>query len=153
MDTGKFPGVDSTLKADAELAGVYGSFSLQSEYMHAFVRRKVAPDLDFSGWYLYGSWFPTGESRPYNLKTGSFGRIHPLHAWGAWELGLRFSSLNLSDRDIRGGQENDYTIGLNWYINPYIRFMANYILADVTPNKNGLDETPRIFQLRGQVDF
>jgi len=153
VDTRKISGVDSTLKVDAELAGVYGPFSLQSEYMHVFVRRKAAADLNFVSWYLYGSWFPTGESRSYNWKTGNFSRIHPLHSWGAWELGLRYSALDLSDQDIQGGKENDITIGLNWYLNPYIRFMANYILVDAGPNKNSLNESPRIFQLRGQVDF
>jgi len=153
IDTRKISGVDSTLKAGAELAGVYGPFSLQSEYMRAFVQRMAASDLNFTGWYLYGSWFPTGESRSYHWKNGSFGRIHPLHTWGAWELGLRYSALDLSDQDIQGGKENNITIGLNWYPNPDLRFMANYIWVDAGPNKNGLNESPRIFQLRGQIDF
>jgi phosphate-selective porin OprO/OprP len=57
------------------------------------------------------------------------------------------------------------TLGLNWYVNPYIRFMANYILVDnndnATNNSGNLhadessaaNDDPQIFMLRAQVDF
>ena len=35
--------------------------------------------------------------------------------------------LRLNDSGIQGGEEEDLTIGLNWYATPTIRFMANYI--------------------------
>ncbi len=153
VDTRTIRNVDYTLKTASEAAAGYGSFSLQGEYIHTWVERRQSSTLAFSGWYAYGSWFLTGERRHYRPGSGNFGRIEPLHRWGAWELGLRYSALDLTDKDIRGGREHNWTLGVNWYVNPYIRFMANYILADASPNRDGIHEHPRIFQLRGQVDF
>jgi len=153
VDTRTIRNVDFTLKTAAEATAGYGPFSLQGEYIHTWVERRQNSTLGFSGWYAYGSWFLTGERRNYRPGSGNFGRIEPLHRWGAWEFGLRYSALDLTDKDIHGGREHNWTLGVNWYINPYIRFMANYILVDASPNRDGIHEQPRIFQLRGQVDF
>ncbi len=153
VDTGKILNVDNTLKTAAELVFVQGPFSLQAEYIHDLVQRSNAANLQFYGWYVYGSWFLTGEYRPYNVKKGSFTAVEPLSRFGAWELGLRFSALNLTDKDIIGGRQDDFTVGLNWYANPNIRFMANYVHVNTHPNRLGLKESPDIFQFRGQVFF
>ncbi len=153
VDTRTIDRVQDTFKGVAEGAFGYGPLSLQGEYFHTWVERRGLSTLNFSGWYAYGSWLLSGESRPYRPQSGNFGRIVPAHRWGAWELGLRYSALDLSDGDVRGGRERNLTVGLNWYLFPNLRFMANYILADASPNRDGRHERPRIFQLRGQVDF
>lgn len=63
---------------------------------------------------MQGSWFLAGESRSYNVKQGVFGLINPLHNSGARERSMRYNWLDLDDRDIEGGKENNFTIGLNW---------------------------------------
>lgn len=153
VDTRMIHGVDSSLKVGCEFAGIYGPLSLQGEYISTMVDRQEDDDLCFDGWYIYGSWFITGESRRYLVKHGKFGSIQPVNSYGAWELGIRYSVLNLIDRDITGGKENDLTLGLNWYPNANIRIMANYIRANVHPNRNGKDENLNIFQMRAQFSF
>jgi len=153
VDTGKILNVDNTLKAAAELALVQGPFSLQGEYIHSRVQRTNAQSLHFYGWYAYVSWLLTGESRPYSVKKGSFTAIEPSSKFGAWELGFRFSALDLNDKDITGGRQEDFTVGLNWYANRNIRFMANYIHVNTYPSSKGFNENPDIFQFRGQVFF
>jgi phosphate-selective porin OprO/OprP len=119
-----------------------------------------ASDPTFSGWYAYGSWFITGESRAYKTSSGTFDRIKPKSivgkgGIGAWELGARFSSIDLNDSGITGGEEKDLTLGLNWYATPTIRFMANYIkVMDLTDPQNVNDDSePNIFEMRAQIDF
>ncbi len=156
VDTKSFLAQD-TLKWGLEAAGVYGPFSVQGEYIQTNVTdvNRTGRDADLYGWYAYGSWFITGESRNYSAKKGAFGRVKPKGivgkgGWGAWELAGRYSSIDLTDGPLNGFKENDITIGLNWYATPTIRFMANYVIAD---SDNPKFNDPDIFQLRGQIDF
>jgi phosphate-selective porin len=52
--------------------------------------------------------------------------------------------------DINGGELDDVTVGLNWYLNPNTRVMLNYVYADASDLYDG--ET-HIFQTRFQIDF
>ena len=151
----KFEG--NVTRYGAELAGVWGPFSAQGEYIKADYDINTAGgmDADFDGWYAYTSWFITEESRNYSARKGAFGRVQPngivgKGGIGAWELGSRFSYLDLNDGLVRGGREKNWTLGLNWYATPSIRFMANYIFVDAD---GGANINPNIFQVRGQVDF
>ncbi len=158
-NTGKIEDVDSTTKYGLEAAGVWGPFSGQSEYVFTDVsRHSGAKDLSLDGWYAYGSWFLTGESRNYRYESGNFGRVKPRHRYGAWELAARYSMIDLTDGLVTGGKEQNITLGLNWYINPYVRVMANYIMinndkdADDNGNVVGNDD-PGALQLRLQGEF
>jgi phosphate-selective porin OprO/OprP len=158
-NTGRFS-ADSGDIVNPELALVYGPFSAQGEY---FWNKNDSPDEQdpkFDGWYIYGSWFITGESRKYSQKGGTFGRVKPKNnfhigqpGWGAFEVALRYSDLDLTDEAILGGEQSDITAGLNWYINPSIRFMFNYIKADLKNRENVPNDKINIFQARFQVDF
>jgi phosphate-selective porin OprO/OprP len=80
--------------------------------------------------------------------------FHPLRGeWGAWELAFRYSYLDLNDEDIRGGEERNLTLGLNWYLKPNIRFQLNYINAKVEDRADPQVEDGRanIFQSRFQI--
>jgi phosphate-selective porin OprO and OprP len=118
--------------------------------------RTVRPsDNAFGGWSVQGSWVLTGESRSYVKASGAFTIPKPKHpfapdsGWGAWEVAARYSELDLNDhvRDtasvitgwsgddktynwyntVRGGDQKIVTLGLNWYPNPAIRFMLDYL--------------------------
>lgn len=159
LDTGDITDVSRVVKYGVELAWVSGPWSLQGEYLVAKVERNSGqPALEFQGWYVYGSWFLTGESRHYQLKKGAFGRTRPATAGGAWELAYRVSSLDLNDQDISGGAATQHTLGLNWYANAHTRFMLNLINVDNDINADAdgdatANDKPQIVQLRGQVDF
>ena len=89
--------------------------------------------LNFGSFYIEGSHFPTGEHRIYRNSRASFDRVKPFHnlgnqnGWGAWEIALRYSQLDLNDQLINGGKLRDLTVGLNWYLNPTTRMMWNYV--------------------------
>jgi len=156
VDTGTIAAVEDFYKVGAEIATVNGPFSAQAEYITTSVNRGTGNDLDFDGWYAQAGYFLTGESR--NYKSGSFGGITPKASVGqggigAWELALRYSTVDLTDDDIDGGEADAVTLGVNWYATPTLRFSANYI--DVLEVDGGTydDEEPRIFQVRSQWAF
>lgn len=146
FSTGTIRNVDNTVLTGVEAAAVNGSVSLQAEYMRSDVSRsdgRAGRNID--GYYVYASWFLTGESRPY--RDGRFGTIKPENRWGAWEVAVRNSAIS----DDSGEKLNDVTLGLNWYINRHARLMANYVRAGY--EKGIAQGNGDVFQMRGQVDF
>lgn len=177
VDTGDFAAKHTNL-FNPELAVVYGPFSFQTEYTYTnvgadfddvtdtmpiggidFARTVDGGDnVDFSGWYVFGSYFITGEHRKYSTKSGTFGRVKPIQnfdmngGWGAIELAVRYSELDLSDDVIDGGRLQDTTLGVNWHLNSNTRVMANYVFADA--EIGGADDgNADLFGVRFQIDF
>ena len=132
--------------AGLELAAQKAGLLLQAEYEDFEVQRSD-PGLSsphFHGYYVSGTWVLTGEARKYNPQTAAFDAPpvdHPFswsdRAPGAWELGLRYSDMDLNYHAgapgtapgadaIRGGEEKNLDAALNWYPNPLIRFMLDY---------------------------
>ncbi|MBW1771969.1 MAG: hypothetical protein JRJ82_03650, partial [Deltaproteobacteria bacterium] len=162
VDTGKL-GVDNLNQLNLEFALVSGPLSFQGEYLHVFTDSETEGDPDFSGYYAFVSYFLTGENRIYGKRNAAFIRMIPREkfgfgkgGWGAWELALRYSHINLNDNRIQGGKERNLTLGLNWYLSRKLRFMFNYIRAEVKDRRT----TPTvpegdadIFQMRFQIEF
>jgi phosphate-selective porin OprO/OprP len=128
--------VDHTQLFGGESALVLGPFSLQGEYVSSVNELADDGSACFQGFYVQASYFLTGEHRPYRTSSGTFDRVRPRRnfrqdgGWGAWELATRYSWLDLEDENVSGGGElRDVTFGLNWYLNPNVRIMWNYIRA------------------------
>jgi phosphate-selective porin OprO/OprP len=161
-----------------ESAAVFGPFSLQGEYNRLKIDRYgAASTVNADGFYIFGSWFLTGESRVF--KNGNADRVKPFEdfapggGWGAVELLARYDTLDLTDADFQsiGGRAvrrkgETYTLGINWYLNPNLKFVANYIRfkgqnsplvfpAIPAAGLNGLGTTAKgdIIGTRLQVDF
>ena len=144
INGGTIMDVSNITKLGLEAAYVSGGFSAQAEYINTSIDADGG-DVDYDGYYVYASYFPWGGARPY--KNGLFGRVK---ASNTWEFALRYSNLDLTDTN--GGEQNNITLAANYYVNPHLRFMANYIMADVEGGING-DEEPSIFQVRVSMDF
>jgi phosphate-selective porin OprO/OprP len=133
VDTGTI-GAKYDTSTNVEFAAVYGPASLQGEYVYSFVDGPGSTDPGFDGYYIFGSYFLTGEHRPYKTDEGAFGYVKPQKnfsvadgTWGAWEVAARYSQLNLDDSGIKGGELRDTTVGLNWYLNANMRVMLNWV--------------------------
>ncbi len=165
LDTGKIKRVEDTLTWGLDGAVVMGPFSLQVEYAVATVSQEAedesrasGEEYEFSGWYAYASWFVTGESRDYKVGKGAFGSVKPYGDRGALELSARYSTLDLNDCGVEGGEETNITLGASWYANKNIRITANYIIVDNDEHADADgdvvgDDDPHIFGVRCQIGF
>lgn len=149
IDTGNLSGADQIKRVGIEGAWAQGPFSLQGEFLTIDATRRTARDYAADGAYLYASWVLTGETRPY--KSGAFANVKPKNDYGAVELGLRYSTLDLNDGLIRGGKQHDWTLGVNWYLGQHFKLQANYIRAFSDRGNLALD--PKITELRAQIHF
>lgn len=100
----------------------------------------------YQGGYAEVLYFLTGESRTYSKIEYRFDRPIPRNnfyvirnggrggPWqisdGAWQAGVRYNYLCLSDGQVNGGVLNGITLGLNWLLNPNARVYFNYDLTN-----------------------
>jgi len=163
VDTGRIPTKNYHL-IGPEIAGVYGPLSVQAEATLVPVNTTRAGSLFFYGWYVEAGYFLTGEYRPYIKNNGTFDRVIPLrdaissnktgglNGPGAVQLAVRVSQLDLNDGSVAGGRLTDFTAGVNWHLNPYLRVTANYILAITDQSPRGNTRTNG-FGMRVGFDF
>ena len=157
IDTGSIGDVDDTFKFGLELAYQAGPFSVEAEYLGVDVNRSAGAEPTFSGYHVQASYVLTGESRGY--RGGAFRGNTPATPRGAWEVGARFSSVDLIDAGFTGGEQENFTLGLNYYAGANVRFMVNYIFIDVkgsTAVANGVtvgSDNPNVLLARAQYHF
>jgi phosphate-selective porin OprO and OprP len=155
IDTGNVTDVSSTTKFGLEAAFQSGPFSVEAEYLQSDVDR-TGSSPTFSGYHVQASYVLTGQARGY--REGVFRGVNP-GTDGAWEIAARFSSVDLTDGGFVGGEQQNITLGLNYYATANVRFMANLIRVDVSGSNatvGGIvvgDESPNIFLVRAQYNF
>lgn len=134
---------------------MHGSFLAQAEYLRLTARRSAGlADFTGDGYYVFGAWMLTGESRLY--KDSYFKNVKPAHDYGAVELSARYSQLNLRDGIVQGGREHDWTVGLTWYLGQHLKFQTNYVWAHADDSPANAYLAPvdsHILELRAQVSF
>ena len=118
-----------------EAAGSFGPMFFQGEYANATFGQPIGPDQDVATWYLQGSWHLNGGHKPYKAGTGVFGSA-PVADKGLWELTARYDTIENKDLNR---EASSWILGLNYYVNPNLRFMFNYTQGDneVTGDETG----------------
>ncbi len=136
---------DSVAAYGLEVAGAFGPLFFQGEYVRAAFGQPLGPDQDVETWYLQGSWLLNGGHKVYKSATGVFGS--PRVDRGLWELTARYDTIE--NRDLTGREASSTILGLNYYVNPNLRFMFNWTRGD-----NGFtgDETGQ-YALRTQFSW
>lgn len=138
-DTGEIPG-SRQYTLGPEFAWQWGPFMIQAEYAAQVLTQAIDSNgqfignVFFQGGYIEALYFLTGEHKQYDRQDGVFGRVIPTHdflgcekGYGAWQIGLRYSFVDLDDKTIQGGQLHSWTAGINWYLNPNMRIQFNYL--------------------------
>ena len=128
--TGMLP-ADNLQTWNAELSWRRGPFWIASEYTSTAVDNPDLANPDFDGYWIAGSWVLTGEMRPYNKKSGTFGSV-PIATTvyqggkGAWEATARWSTIDLGDGLVEGGEMDIASLGLSWWLTPFFSVGMNY---------------------------
>jgi phosphate-selective porin OprO/OprP len=179
--------IDRTFNA-AELLLAYGPVKLQAEYWrveYEGTRLSPAPVVKFSpsmdASYVALLWLMTGETYADFYRDAQVGKIKPRNrfsrgkggGWGAWELGLRYSTFDGSDfsdsNPANTGRlastspasnsttgADAYTVQLKWIPNVYTRFWLDWVRTEfdtpVVVNGTSTDNEEAIM-FRAQIDF
>jgi phosphate-selective porin OprO/OprP len=132
----------------------WGPFALLGEYVTnstGFQNGANTLRAHASSWQVAGSWVITGEntswrgvlpSESFDLESGGL---------GAFEVVARYSRLNL-DPDLFDGNvylngalypedTKEWAVGLNWYLNRFVKLAFNYEHADFS-NASGNPDNP-----------
>jgi phosphate-selective porin OprO/OprP len=169
VNTGDIPG-SRQYTVGPEFALVRGPWTVQAEWAGQWLTDAVASNgklqgtVFYEGGYVELLYFLTGEHQEYVKTEGVFGRVVPRNNYhvkkdddnwscGAWQLGVRFSYLDLIDKAILGGQVYDWTLGLNWFLNPNMKVQFNYIVEHREAPQNVTDSWINGFGIRGAYDF
>lgn len=145
LDTDDIKNVESRTLANVEFAAAWKNIMFHSEYLVAklngtdlnrmpgITSSKAEGSFAQVGWLLFGGHYQ------YNIREGEFTQVARGKKWGDIELAFRYDYLNLNDFDakIYGGGANAYTFGLNYHVNPNVKFMLNYTYADHDRYANG----------------
>jgi phosphate-selective porin OprO/OprP len=131
----------------AEVAGSFGPTFFQGEYVQStFEQPHLTQDQDVTAWYVQGSWMLNGGHKPYKAANGVFGSPK-VDKNGLWELTARYDTIE--NKDILNREASSWLLGLNYYVNPNLRFMFNYTKGE---NEVNGDETAQ-YALRTQISF
>jgi phosphate-selective porin OprO/OprP len=173
-NTGVFAGRGGQQDLNLESVNVFGPLTIDAEYNFHFSDDAYIPGkrnlgtLYYSGGYVEALYFLTGEHRAYVRESGLFDRIVPKKNayWvagkkgapnefgsGAWQVGLRYNYLNLDNKKVDGSVLNDITLGLNWFINPNMKFQWNYSITDRHSPGGLSDGVIQGFGMRYALDY
>jgi phosphate-selective porin OprO/OprP len=139
VDT-EFIDADDINQLNLEASWRKGPYWVHAEYVETDVDSPASGDPGFTGYHITGSWILTGEMRDYRYRSGIFGPVPVARSvyqggWGAWELGARYSSLDLTDGLVDGGEMDIFSLGINWWLSPIFNVNLNYRF--ITNDKDG----------------
>ena len=156
VDTGNLPASDRLASTGLEAMWSDGPLKLQGEYYLARGQRQSGADMDSHGGYasvvynLGGHAWGYSGSGPSAPKAGGI-------ANGLWQLGLRWDALDLDDGQVRGGNMQALTLGVNYAVGAHARFALNWVKlrSERWDNTAGavLDDDPTITEARLQLHW
>lgn len=130
VDTGLMT-ADGLYQLSLEAGWRRGPWWVGAEYLASDLDSPTLGDPRFDGYHVFGSWVLTGEVRDYNRKSGIFSQVPVARSVyqggrGEWELTGRWSSLDLTDGAISGGEMDIISLGINWWASPFFGVNLNY---------------------------
>jgi phosphate-selective porin OprO and OprP len=132
LDTATIP-AERAAAFGPELSARAGPVYIEALYQHVMVDATGGGTRNFDGWYAQAAVPLLGPPRERSRQTGTWQRpktegwIDPTAGrWGAIEATARISVADLRDGPTRGGRQRIWTLGVNWFLSPNLRLMANW---------------------------
>ncbi|MDD5854937.1 MAG: porin [Prevotella sp.] len=135
LDTDVIPNVDHVWLYGVESAGYYGPWRFQTEYIRNHV--SALKNYNFGGWYAQAGCMLFGGKQNFNVAEGEFTAPSRGRKWGDLEFLVRYDYLGLNDNDIYGGSGENFTAGLNFYVNNNVKIVLNYQYSNNDRYANG----------------
>ena len=145
-----------------EYANAFGPWFLQAEYISQLElgdgSGSAPTNQTIQSWYVQTSFFLTGETKPYKKADGVFTNPKPKNSFGAFELTTRYEMAKNKDNPkvcnaaATKCEISALTVGANYYVNPKVRFMLNYVIGKLDEGARGKD-SPRTLAARAQLSF
>jgi hypothetical protein len=131
------------------------------------------PVIRAKAWDLSTTYLLTGEKRPENgtprVNRPTFGPDTPGgqgRGWGAWEVAFRFTGIQANEpgatfnNNITDGyvstfddHTNEYTVGLNWYPNYWVKYVVNLGIDQLKEPSVGGQEPGNFFVVTQRLQF
>jgi phosphate-selective porin OprO/OprP len=141
-DTGDVPSNKNTM-IGFEAAWKAGGSWAHAEWIRANLDSFEANNPHFDGIAIQaGRFLTSGQSRPWDDLFAVWGRVRPEQTYhggnpfkkvngGVWEVAARYSTVDLNDGLVEGGQVRDLTAGVNWYPNSTSKLQFNWVHSRV----------------------
>lgn len=149
IDSTNLTDTDSARQLGLEAAYFQGPLKINAEYVDAAYSRKTHANYSPNSWYVSGVYNLTGEK--FGYAAGIYTVPVADTEAGIWQLTARYSKLNANDGAVLGGEQNNLTVGVNWYWRLNFKFMANYNVTRNTSIRTGIDNDPNIVEVRAQI--
>jgi phosphate-selective porin len=176
-DIQRYNGEFTYLKGRFALRGEYDQLNMDRTDVGSLQANWVGflslPVIRAKAWDVSTTYLLTGEKRPENgtprVNRPIFGPDTPGgggRGWGAWELAFRFTGIQVNEPGatyfsgpINGevptfnDHTNEYTIGLNWYPNYWVKYVLNLGIDQLKePSVNG-QEPQNFFVVMQRLQF
>lgn len=157
VDTGLLP-IDSTGTVNLEMTYLDGPLWLAAEYTSVDVESPTIGNPTFGGYHVSANYMLTGEHRGYNKRRAVVRRVIPNQdytsgGWGALGLSARYSTIDLTDGLVEGGEMEVSSLGLIWYTQKASQFHLQWARAtlegnDLATNRIPMKSDTDIYQFR-----
>ncbi len=133
-------------RMEAEMIFIAKKFMLETHFQQAGADERGKSDrTTVNGILAQASYLLIGEKQNYNKATG----LCQNASKGNLEFLVRYDHLDF-DKDVNGVQ-NDFTVGLNYFVNKHFNVKLNYV--NVSVDKKGIKENFNSIQTRLQFSF
>lgn len=146
--TGAITGVERLDRAALEALWLHGAWSLQAETAQVRARRDAAAAFRGNASSVLLTWSPDGGARSY--KRGVAAAPAP-KGQALWELGLRWSAIDLDDAGVAGGRADSLGASATCYLNKYVRVIGDVVHVD--SHRRGIDSAPQVVGVRLQFTY